>query len=240
MGGGSGGGGTLPCRHPRSRFPPVGNGPGPAWVDGAAPPRAPDGAAPSEPGELPRAPPSRRHPPHQVFDMRTLRPALATLALALALGVAGAGAQQPAPARQTKPIDPANLDTTCAACKDFYGFANGGWLKRNEIPAAYSQWGSFNELADRNNEALRLVLDDLARGTTAPTATTTKLATLYASCMDSAAVERAGATPIAGTLTRVSRIRDRAGVEAELAQLHNDAVQAGFGFFASPDQKRSG
>jgi len=171
-----------------------------------------------------------------VFDMRTLRPALATLFLALG----AAGAQQPAPARQTKPIDPANLDTTCAACKDFYGFANGGWLKRNEIPAAYSQWGSFNELADRNNEVLRLVLDDLARGTTAPTATTTKLATLYASCMDSAAVERAGATPIAGALTRISRIRDRAGVEAELAQLHNDAVQAGFGFFASPDQKRSG
>ena len=181
--------------------------------------------------------------------MRILRPLpaalLATLAAVACAAGAPLGAQTPATpaapaeARQAKPIDRANLDTTCTACADFYRYANGGWLERNEIPAAYSQWGSFNELADRNNEALRAVLDDLAGGKTAPTPTTTKLAALYGSCMDSTAVEAAGARPIAAALARIARVRTAAGVQAELAQLHDDAVQAGFGFYASPDQKRS-
>jgi putative endopeptidase len=30
-------------------------------------------------------------------------------------------------------IDPANMCTTCNACEDFYTYANGGWLAKNEI-----------------------------------------------------------------------------------------------------------
>ena len=67
---------------------------------------------------------------------------------------------------QTKPLDRANLDTTCAPCTNFYQFANGGWLKRNPIPAAYSGWGSFNELADRNNENFDKILEEAAAART--------------------------------------------------------------------------
>ena len=35
---------------------------------------------------------------------------------------------------QTKPLDRANLDTTCAPCTDFYQFANGTWLRKHTIP----------------------------------------------------------------------------------------------------------
>jgi len=41
---------------------------------------------------------------------------------------------------QTVPLDPANLDRSANACTDFYQFANGGWLKSNPLPAAYSRW----------------------------------------------------------------------------------------------------
>ena len=62
-------------------------------------------------------------------------------------------------------IDPANLDTTCAPCQDFYQFATGGWTKSHPIPAAFPRWGSFDELAERNRLVLRDVLEAAVRDT---------------------------------------------------------------------------
>ena len=59
---------------------------------------------------------------------------------------------------QTKPLDRANLDTTCRACDDFYQFANGGWLKRATIPAAYPEYGPFQQLSDQNEAVLPAIL----------------------------------------------------------------------------------
>ena len=67
-----------------------------------------------------------------------------------------AGAQSPT---QTAVLDRANLDTTCEACDDFYQFANGGWLKRAKIPAAYPKFGSFQELYDQNEAVLHDILE---------------------------------------------------------------------------------
>src|SRR5215469_9383890 len=64
-------------------------------------------------------------------------------------------------------FDTASLDRTANACHDFYQFANGGWLKKTEIPAAYPEWGRFNELAERNRDVLHRILDDASRNTTA-------------------------------------------------------------------------
>ena len=64
---------------------------------------------------------------------------------------------------QAKPIDPANLDTTCAPCQNFFQYANGGWLKRSSIPADQPRWGSFNELQEQNYATLQGVLTDAAK-----------------------------------------------------------------------------
>src|SRR5437667_10239745 len=63
---------------------------------------------------------------------------------------------------QTVPLDPANLDRTANACVDFYQFANGGWIKSNPIPAAFSRWGSFDELSEQNQQNLTKILDKAA------------------------------------------------------------------------------
>src|SRR5258708_13726149 len=59
------------------------------------------------------------------------------LVVAFATGAAGL-AGQAAPKQHTSratnhALDRANLDTTCAACDDFYTFANGGRLKTGHI-----------------------------------------------------------------------------------------------------------
>lgn len=113
-------------------------------------------------------------------------------------------------------LDPANIDRKFGACQDFFLFANNGWIERNPIPPAFSGWGSFNELTERNNLVLKDVIERAAREapiTSDPVKK--KLGTYYATCMDSATVERAGITPIVDELGRIAAIGDRAAARPD-------------------------
>jgi putative endopeptidase len=161
------------------------------------------------------------------------------LAFSFALATSAA-AQTSAVPIQTKPLDPANLDRSVPACTDFYHFANGGWIKTHPIPAAFSRWGSFDELQENNQSNLLTILRAAsANGNNQATADMRKLSVYYSSCMDSAAAERNGAEPIVPELTRISALTNRAQVESEIARLHSMGVPALFGFGAEQDAKNS-
>ena len=167
--------------------------------------------------------------------MRLILPAIG-LTFALATSAAG----QNAVPMQTKPLDPANLDRSVSACTDFYQFANGGWVARNQIPAAFSRWGSFDELQENNQSNLLAILRNAAaNGDTRASADMKKLATYYSSCMDSAGAERAGFQPIAPELSRIAAISNRRQLEAEVARLHSQGVSVLFGMGAQQDAKNS-
>jgi putative endopeptidase len=168
--------------------------------------------------------------------MRFVHRALAfTFALATS-----AAAQTSAVPIQTKPLDPANLDRSVPACTDFYHYANGGWIKSHPIPAAFSRWGSFDELQENNQSNLLTILRAAsANGNSQATADIRKLSVYYSSCMDSAAAERNGAQPIVPELARISALTNRAQVESEIARLHSMGVSSLFGFGAEQDAKNS-
>src|SRR5713101_3529209 len=118
--------------------------------------------------------------------------------LVLAVISLGAAAS-PLAAQDHHGLDPSNLDTTCAPCRDFYRYANGGWLARTPLPPEYPSYGSFTELVERNNETLRRIVDRLAAAATGPAAPQTtdgKLGAFYGACLDSTASERAGIQPL--------------------------------------------
>ena len=109
---------------------------------------------------------------------RLLVPAIACLAVAARLG-----------AQDRHGLDPANFDTTCAACQDFYRFANGGWLARNPVPDASPFWGTFTELQERNAEALRVLLTQAIESPLG--SPEHKAGLLYATCMQADTVAHA-------------------------------------------------
>lgn len=56
-----------------------------------------------------------------------------------------------------------NLDKTVKPADDFYQFATGGWQKNNPLPAAYSRYGSFDQLQENNSKRINTILSDLEK-----------------------------------------------------------------------------
>jgi putative endopeptidase len=136
-------------------------------------------------------------------------------------------------------IDAADMDTTCKACKDFYRYANGGWLDRNPIPADRDSWTSYHEAANRTEATLRDILETAARqAPSAPGTLEGKLGAFYAACMDSVRADAEGAAPLAAELARIGALRDRAGVTGELGRLQDAGLPVPFALFASPDPRQ--
>src|SRR6266550_4220157 len=161
-------------------------------------------------------------------------------ALAVSFALASSAVAQNAVPIQSAPLDPANIDRSVSACTDFYQFANGGWVKKNPVPAAYSRWGSFDQLQENNQSNLLTILRGAAAsGNTRANEDLHKLGVFYSSCMDSAGAERAGAEPIKAELDRIAALKNRAQLEAEVARLHSRGVPLLFGFGAQQDAKNS-
>src|SRR5215469_11443826 len=111
----------------------------------------------------------------------------------------------------------ANLDKTCKPCDDFYQFAMGGWMKNNPIPPEYPNWGSFSQLLDKNQQNLRLILEDATKANAAPGSNEQKIGDYYASCMDTAAIDAAGVKSIEPEIARIAQIKTLFDLQDETA-----------------------
>jgi putative endopeptidase len=110
-------------------------------------------------------------------------------------------------------IDPSNMDPGVNSGDDFYQYANGGWLARCPIPPGYSEWGSSQELIERNNETLHQILEEsaaqVAKGEALVGSVRQLLGQFYATGMNEEQINAAGATSLKSELDAVDHINDR-------------------------------
>src|SRR5437764_8004939 len=121
--------------------------------------------------------------------------------------------------KNAPPFDIANMDTSVKPSDDFFMYANGGWIKRMPIPPEYSRWGSFNQLIEKNNDALHDVAERAARETTATEPDAKKVGDYYASGMREATVGVARARPRTAEVRRIAGVKGRLDGRRESAHV---------------------
>ena len=149
--------------------------------------------------------------------------------------------QQPQIAQNSPPIDPKNMDMSVKPGDDFFRYATGAWIKRTEIPPEYSRWGAFNELIERNNDALHTIADKASQIHVDPKLApeTQKVGDYYASGMDEQSIEAMRTKPLEEELGRIEAMKDRQDVLTEIGHLHSIGINAFFNFGAGQDAKDS-
>jgi putative endopeptidase len=141
----------------------------------------------------------------------------------------------------TPGLDTSAMDTTANPCEDFYQYTCGGWVKNNPIPADQSRWSVYGKLYQDNQRFLWGILDTLSHKETGNTPNQQKIGDYFAACMDEAAVEKRGGTPMQPVLDDIEAMRKKADLPAVLAKLHLSIADNGlyFGFGSDQDFSNS-
>ncbi len=172
--------------------------------------------------------------------MRTLRSFVLAAAAVAVLFAAPSHAAAPKALGQGS-FKTADMDTTCAPCKDFYRYVNGTWSDQATIPPSYTSLGTGVSVRDRNQEHVHQLLEDAVKNVTqAPKGSNAwKLGVFYGSCMDSTKAEELGSKPIEPEMARIAAIQSKDQLVAEVAHLHGYFINAMFRGTSFADLKNS-
>lgn len=144
--------------------------------------------------------------------------------------------------KETAFVDPllTNRDTTVNPADDFFQYANGGWFKRNPIPASERSNGIFRMIQDTINKQIKTICEEAAKDDDALKGSNKqKIGDFYASGMDSLSINKAGITPLKNELARINAVKDIPSILTTMAHLHTVGAGPGFGFYVGQDDKNS-
>src|SRR5664279_940062 len=133
------------------------------------------------------------------------------------------------PIPYTPGLDVTAMDTSVDPCVDFYAYSCGGWQKKNPIPPDQSSWSVYSKLQDENRTLLRSILENAAVNDPHRGPINQKIGDFYASCMDEAAVNEAGAAALKPDLDRIAAMKSKADLAQTLAYLHSRDIGIYFG-----------
>ena len=135
---------------------------------------------------------------------------LSTASLSLALSACNMGGQgKVAQAAGTAlGIDTTALDKTVKPGDEFNLYANNSWLKRTEIPDDRSNIGGFTLADIATEKQLTALIADISKGDPSPDSDSGRVKAMYASFLDTKAIDAAAMTPIKPDLDRFAAITD--------------------------------
>lgn len=102
-------------------------------------------------------------------------------------------------------VDLSARDLSVKPGDDFFMYASGNWYKNYELPADKTRFGAFSKLAERSNNQVKAIIEDLSAKENL--AGTEKLvADFYNAYMDTDTLNELGITPLQATLNNIAQI----------------------------------
>ncbi len=137
-------------------------------------------------------------------------------------------------------FDLTNIDHTVRPQDDFYRYANGGWIKKNKIPADESRWGSFIVLRHTTENQLHtLVLDIVNKKSHKAGSPEQLIADMYSSAMDLKRRNVLGVKPILPWIKEVRAINSTQELLDMIGRMHRLGIAVPWEFYIDQDSKNS-
>jgi putative endopeptidase len=123
---------------------------------------------------------------------------------------------------------------------DLFGHVNGRWLETAEIPGDLSRTGGFIDLSLESEAEVGEILRRASAEPAAPGTDRQKIGDLFASFMDTDAVEARGFAPLTDDLAAIDALGDVAELAALLGRLARDGMVDGtVGSYVDTDDRQS-
>ena len=106
-------------------------------------------------------------------------------------------------------VDLTLRDESVEPGKDFYAYANGKWLDSFVIPSDRTRYGAFTLLAEKSEQRVLNIIQELAEAEPDPATLEGKVASVYNAYMDTSGIEAAGLTPATPYLSKINGISSR-------------------------------
>ena len=106
-------------------------------------------------------------------------------------------------------INLANVKADVNPGDDFFAHVNGKWLDTFEIPSDRTRYGSFTLLAEKSEQRVRKIIEELAAAKPDPATLEGKVATIYNAYLDTGAIEARGLAPAQPYLDRIQAMETR-------------------------------
>ena len=138
---------------------------------------------------------------------------ISRLAVALLVGASLSASAWSATPMPTKPVygswgvDYRSMDRNVKPGDDFFGYAEGTWLKTTTIAPDKASAGYNSDLPDLAERDVRAIVEDAQKNPSTPMAK--QIGDFYAAWMDEAGIEARGAKPLAPYLAKIAAIGSR-------------------------------
>jgi putative endopeptidase len=122
---------------------------------------------------------------------------------------------------------------------DLFGYVNGGWVARTQIPSDRALHGTFRILADDAEQHLRAIVQEAAASDAAAGTPARKVGDLYAAFMDVDRVRELGLAPVQGDLDAALAVPTTSDLMRQLGRLQRRGVQGAVELYVMTDKRNS-